>query len=536
MEPAMTDGRAAQADRQPPDLVDPKAIRTYPVQVLPMDRHNQALLDNARPQQWTNPKPAGRYNLVVIGSGTAGLVSAIGGAGLGAKVAMVEKRMMGGDCLNAGCVPSKAIIRAAKAIGEIRRAHELGIQVPADVSVDFGAVMERMRRIRSEISHDDSVGRVTGAGVDLFFGTGRFTGHDTVEVESSEGRITLEFAKAVIATGSAPRHLAVPGAEEVGHLTNETLFQLTELPRRLAVVGAGPIGSEMAQTFARLGSEVTLLERGLRILPRDDEDAARIVQDAFVRDGISLIFGAEIQSLHRAATGKVIDFTLDGALRSLEVDEILVAVGRMPAVQDLGLEAAGVTADARGVVVDDTMQTSNPNIYAAGDVGFRYQFTHTADATARIMLQNALFPGPKRRASDLVVPWTTFTDPEVAHVGLSQDEAAATGIALQTFEQPLTHVDRARTDGETAGFVKIHVKQGTDQILGATIVATHAGEMISEITTAIVGGVGLKTIANIIHPYPTQADAIKKIGDQYNRSRLTPAVKRFFTTWMSWRR
>jgi pyruvate/2-oxoglutarate dehydrogenase complex dihydrolipoamide dehydrogenase (E3) component len=514
----------------------PQALARFPVAVPPMDRYNQALLENARPPAWRNPTPSGRYNLVVIGSGTAGLVASIGGAGLGGKVALIERHLMGGDCLNAGCVPSKAIIRAAKLVGELRRAEALGISIPAGVEVDFGAVMERMRRIRAEISHDDSVARVTNAGVELYFGTARFVGPNTIELEHEGARQTLEFAKAVIASGSSPRKLSVPGAEEVGYLTNETLFQLTELPRRLAVIGAGPIGSEMAQTFARLGSEVTLLERSTQILGREDVDAAKIVQAAFVRDGIELVFEAEVSGLRQGATGKVMEYSQNGETHTLEVDEVLVSIGRVPNVTSLNLEAAEVAYSERGVQVDDTLRTTNPHVYAAGDVGFRYQFTHAADATARIVLQNALFPGPKRKASDLIMPWTTYTDPEVAHTGLYAHQAEAQGIRVQTFFQPLAEVDRARTDGEDEGFIKLHVKAGSDKILGATIVAAHAGEMISEITTAMVGGMGLGKMVGVIHPYPTQTEGIRKIANQYNRSRLSPLVKRVLEVWMGWRR
>ncbi|MBI1294027.1 dihydrolipoyl dehydrogenase [bacterium] len=501
-----------------------------------MDQYNQALLDNARPSSWQNPTPSGKYNLVVIGSGTAGLVSAIGAAGMGGKVALIEKRMMGGDCLNAGCVPSKSIIRSAKAIGEIRKADTMGIHVPEGVHVDFGGVMERMRRIRANISHDDSVQRVTNAGVELYFGAGRFTGPNTIEVVNGDQRQTLEFAKAVVATGSRPRPLPTPGAEEVGYLTNETLFELTEQPRRLAVIGSGPIGAEMAQTFARLGTEVTIIEIDSQILIREDQDAARIVQDSLVKDGIQLILNAKIQSMYKSDTGKVIVYEQNEERKTIEVDDLLVSIGRIPNVEGLNLEAAGVEYSNRGVTVDGTMRTSNPNVYAAGDIGIRYQFTHVADATARIVLQNALFPGPKKKADDLIVPWTTYTDPEIAHVGMYEHEAKAKGIAVKTFVQQLDTVDRAKADGETEGFVKIHVKEGTDKILGATIVASHAGEMISEITTAMVAGVGLQTIATVIHPYPTQTEAIKKIADQYNRTRLTPLVKRIFSTWLSWQR
>jgi pyruvate/2-oxoglutarate dehydrogenase complex dihydrolipoamide dehydrogenase (E3) component len=529
--------RGDQVTAEQPNPAPPAANgHGYPVKVQPMDQYNRALLDNARPIGWRNPTPPGRYNLIAIGSGTAGLVSTIGGAGLGARVALIEKHLMGGDCLNTGCVPSKSIIRSARAIGEIRRAQHLGIDVAGAVTADFGAVMARMREIRAGISHDDSVQRVTGAGVDLYFGAARFTGPDTVEVDHDGERVTLHFAKAVITTGSKPRRLDVSGAEETGYLTNETLFELTEPPRRLAVIGGGPIGAEMAQTFARLGSMVTLIENKGQLLSREDADAAQIVQQAFVDDGVELIFNATVKALKRTATGKVVEFEREGQRAQVEVDEVLVSIGRAPTVEGLGLEAAGVVYSDQGVTVDDTLRTSNPNIYAAGDVASRYQFTHIADATARIVLQNALFPGPKRKASDLIVPWATFTDPEVAHVGMYAHEAEAKGIQVETFTQPLSHVDRARADGETDGFVKLHVKAGSDKILGATIVAAHAGDMISEITTAMAGGVGLAKLVNVIHPYPTQAEAIWKAANQYNRSRLKPWLKRVLEVWMRWRR
>lgn len=509
----------------------------YPVQVYPMDEHNKHLLSNARPPNWQNPTPASRYNLVVIGAGTAGIISALGAAGLGAKVAIVEKYLAGGDCLYAGCVPSKAIIRSARVVGEIRRGHEMGVHVDEDaMHIDFGEVMQRMRRIRAEISHDDSVHRFTREGVDVFLGTARFTGENTVEVDDGTNKVTLTFKKAVICTGSNPRELPIPGLHEAGFLTNETLFQLTEQPRRMAVLGSGPIGSEMAQTFARLGTEVTILERMGQILTKEDPEAAKVVQAAMVEDGVQLCFNVSVKSVETTPMGKVIHFEQDGEMCSCEVDAILVSAGRVPGVDGLNLEAAGVEYNERSVVTDDTLQTTNPNIYASGDVAQKYQFTHMADATSRIVLRNALFPGPKQKLDSLIVPWCTYTDPQIAHVGLNEKSAQEQGIAIETLVKHFDDVDRPRTDGETEGFVKIHIKKGSDKIVGATIVASEAGEMINEITTAMVGGLGLKTLATVIHPYPVQSEAIKKIADAYNRTRLTPLVKRAFQAWMAWTR
>lgn len=504
--------------------------------IHPLDEHNRNLLANARPADHRNPTPDGRYNLVVIGAGTAGLIGALGTAGLGGKVAIIERHLLGGDCLNWGCVPSKSILRSAKTVAELRKAASLGVHVPDGVQVDFGQVMARMRGLRAEISHDDSMARLTRDGVEVFLGEAKFSGPGTLEVFDGQATQTLHFAKALIATGGRARSLPVPGLSEAGYLTNETLFQLTELPRRLAVIGGGPIGAEMAQAFARFGAEVTMLLRSDRFLPREDRDAAAIVQRAFEQDGIRLLTNVDLQEVAMNATGKVLHFARDGRREQLEVDAILLSIGRTPNVDGLGLEAAGVAYTQQGVQVDDFLRTTNPNIFASGDVALTTQFTHMADASSRIVLQNALFPGPKKKLSDLVVPWTTFTDPEVAHVGMYVPEAEAAGIAVETYSKSMSEVDRSRTDGETDGFVKVHVKKGTDKIIGATIVASQAGEMINEITLAMVAGLGLKTLSKVIHPYPVQAEGIKKVADAYNRTRLTPIVKRLFATWLRWMR
>jgi pyruvate/2-oxoglutarate dehydrogenase complex dihydrolipoamide dehydrogenase (E3) component len=511
-------------------------VAHWPVTVPPMDEFNRKLVANAHPPQYENPRTEGRYNLVVIGAGTAGLVASIATAGMGGKAALIERHLLGGDCLNWGCVPSKAIIRSAKVMGELRKAAELGIHVPDGVQVDFGAVMARMRSLRADISHDDSMARLQREGVEVFLGEARFTGPDTVEVFDGVERQTLRFAKALIAAGGRARELPVPGLAEAGYLTNETLFQLTEQPRRLAVIGGGPIGAEMAQTLARLGTAVTIFIRDDSFLPKEDRAAAAVVEAAFRRDGVRFICGADLQQVTLSETGKVLHYQQKGQPGQLEVDAILVSIGRVPNVEGLNLEAAGVAYTPQGVTVDDTLRTSNPRIYAAGDVAVKHQFTHMADAAARIVLQNALFPGPKKKLSNLVIPWTTYTDPEVAHVGKYAHELDAAGVAFDVFHKSLSEVDRARTDGETEGFVKVLVKRGSDQILGATIVASNAGEMINELTLAMVAGLGLKTLSTVIHPYPVQSEAIKKIADGYNRTRLTPTVKRVFETWLSWAR
>ncbi|HVR76631.1 MAG TPA: mercuric reductase, partial [Planctomycetota bacterium] len=468
------------------------------VHVLPEDLHDRVLIENVHPPGWRNPDPAPRYNLVVIGAGTAGLITAAGAAGLGAKVALIERELMGGDCLNVGCVPSKALIAASRAYASVRGAPAFGVEVPAGAAVRFPAVMERMRRLRASLSPNDSAARFRSLGVDVFLGEGKLTGTDRVEVAGK----TLRFKKAVIATGARAVRPDVPGLAEAGFLTNESVFSLTELPSRLCVIGAGPIGCELAQAFARFGSQVSLVSNHARTLPREDREAAEIVEGSMIRDGVQLLFHAKVLGVAKEGRDKVIRVDTGGKSMELRADEVLIGVGRAPNVEGLGLERAGVEHDGKdGVKVDDRLRTTNPRIYAAGDICSRFKFTHAADAMARIAIQNACFLG-RAKASALTIPWCTYTSPEIAHVGLYEEEARKKGIEVRTFRESFEHVDRAILDGATEGFVKIHVRAGTDRIVGATIVAEHAGDMISELTLAMVSGVGLGTIAKTIHPYP----------------------------------
>jgi pyruvate/2-oxoglutarate dehydrogenase complex dihydrolipoamide dehydrogenase (E3) component len=499
--------------------------------LLPWDVHNQRLVDQVHPSNWVNPKPTGRYNLVVIGAGTAGLVAAAGAAGLGAKVALVERHFMGGDCLNVGCVPSKAILRAARAVAAVRDASQFGIRVPPGTSVDFSAVMERMRRLRADISPHDSARRFTELGVDVYLGHGRFRDRESIEV----GGETLRFAKAVIATGARAAAPPIPGLEGVPYLTNETLFSLTELPRRLGIIGAGPIGCEMAQCFARLGSDVTLFVSDKGILPREDRQAAAIVEAALIQDGVRVVNGARSLSVHSEGTGIRLNIPQTPSPLAFEVDRLLVAAGRAPNVEELGLDTAGVQTTSLGVQVNDHLRTTNPRIYACGDVCSRFQFTHAADFMARMVIQNALFLG-RAKASSLVIPWATYTSPELARVGLNESEASEQGIAVDTFTQEMAKVDRAILDGSGHGFVRVHVRRGTDEIVGATVVAPHAGELIGELTLALRTKVGLRSLGATIHPYPTEGEAVRKLGDLYNRTRLTPRVRSLMRLWLDWQR
>lgn len=490
--------------------------------LLPLDAYNQALLAQVHPADWINPSPADCYDLVVIGGGTAGLVTAGGAAGLGIglKVALVESKLLGGDCLNFGCVPSKTLLRSARAVADLRAAAALGVKFAGDIEVDFTAVMERLRRVRAGISHNDSVQRFTEEfGVDVFLGQGQFSGPHTLDVSGTP----LRFKKAVIATGTRAAHPAIPGLAETGFLTNETVFSLTERPSRLAVIGGGQIGCELAQAFRELGSEVLLLHKNQHILDREDADAAEILQQLFIQNGIRLVLGCSVERVEQTTVGKVLQLQSQGQPETLIVDEILVAAGRMPNVEGLNLSAVGVDYDRQGIKVNDFLQTTNPQIYAAGDICMDWKFTHAADAAARIVIKNALFAPfglGRSRLSHLVMPWTTYTHPEIAHVGLYEADAKAQGMDVETIKISFDDLDRAIADGETSGFVKIHHRRGSDQILGATIVAAHAGEMISEITLAITQRIGLNKLAAVIHPYPTQAEAIKKAADAYQQVSL----------------
>lgn len=496
-----------------------------PVRVEPMGPSNQELIGNVHPPDWTNPVPRERYQLVVLGGGTGGLVSAAIAAALGARVALVERHLMGGDCLNVGCVPSKAVIRAARGWSDARAARERFGGPAVGGAGDFAAAMERMRRIRAGISAVDSAARFREMGVDVFLGDARFSGPEAVEVD---GR-TLRFRRAIVATGGRPRISPVPGLREAGFLTNETVWELTELPPRLLVLGGGPIGCEVAQSFARFGSRVTILERGGRILDHDDPDAAQVVRESLERDGVEMIFGAEVERVESDGDVRVVHFRRDEERGSLRAEQVLVAVGRSPNTEGLGLETAGVEFDDHGIGVDDRLRTSNPSVYAVGDVCSRLKFTHLADAHARIAVRNALFFG-RGKASELVVPWVTYTSPELAHVGITADEVRERGTEVDTLTIPLQEVDRARLDGEDEGFLRVHLRAGSDRILGATLVAAHAGEIISQITQAIQAGIGLDRVGDTIFPYPTQAEVIRKAADALRRRKLTPLAKSVFDT------
>ncbi|MEB2343529.1 MAG: mercuric reductase [Deltaproteobacteria bacterium] len=492
--------------------------------LLPADPHDAARLAALAPPDWRNPEPARRYDLVVLGAGTAGLVSAAIASGLGARVALVERGLLGGDCLNVGCVPSKAVLRAGRFAADARRARAIGLAPPEGAQPDFAAAMERMRAIRAAIAPHDSAYRFRDElGVDVFLGEGRFAGSG----EALVGGRRLAFRRAIVATGARAALPPIPGLPEAHPLTNETVFDLREAPARLAVLGGGPIGCELAQAFARLGVSVTLFEVAPRLLARDDPEAAGIVAQALARDGVRVLLGTRVERVARDGAVRRLRFAAEGAGAGEEAfDELLVAAGRLPNVQGLGLEAAGVGYDAqRGVTVDDFLRTTNRRVYAVGDCALETRFTHAADAAARLAVRNALFYG-RQRLSRLVIPWCTYTDPELAQAGLTPQQAEEQGVAIDTYTVPMTANDRARTEGETEGFARLHTPRGRDTIVGATIVGAGAGEQIALVVAAMTAGLGLGALSATVLPYPTRAMAVTGAANAYLRTRLTPLARR----------
>jgi len=497
---------------------------------LPEVHDSPTSLEEPTPTEWLNPLPAHQYNLVILGGGPAGIMAARSAAVLGAKVALIESDRLGGTCLNTGCIPSKAILRTSRLYADMRNAEQFGAQVPKDINVDFAAVMARMRHIRARLGLRASAERLSTLGIDVYYGAGRFTARNSVAVD----RQILRFKRALIATGARPLYPAIPGLTEAGYLTHENVFDLTECPPRLLVIGGGPLGCELGQAFCRLGSKVTIVEKEPMFLSQEERDAAQILSGALARDGIDVRLNTDAVAVREQGNEKFVDLVSDDYRSTVVVDQILIGIGRTPNVGNLNLEAAGVKYSCgSGVKVNDFLQTTNSRIYAAGDVCLEHKFMHFEDASARLVVRNALFWG-RERLSALTIPWCTYTDPEIAHVGLYVTEAIRKRIPVKTFTVPMHDVDRAIADGEEEGFVKIHVKEGSDKILGATVVARHAGEMINDITLAIGSRLGMDTLARVIHPYPTQAAAIKMAADSYRRTRLTSTRKWLLKRWLAW--
>jgi pyruvate/2-oxoglutarate dehydrogenase complex dihydrolipoamide dehydrogenase (E3) component len=475
-----------------------------------MNDDERRLMAEVRPAGWRPPEPWPIYDLVVLGGGTAGLVSAAAAGALGARVALVERHRLGGDCLHSGCVPSKALVRAARLAAQARAAEGSGVTVTA--RVDFGDVMRAVGSRRADLAHHDSAHRFATLGVHVFFGSASFSGPRAVDVD---GR-TLRFRRAVIATGSRPRVPPIPGLADAAPLTSETLFALTGRPRTLVVIGGGPMGCEIAQVFARFGTGVTLLEVAPRILPGEDPDAAALVAGELEADGVRVVTGSVIAAVRRTDGAPTVEYTGGVAV----AEALLVAAGRAPNIEALGLEAAGVRVGPDGIAVDDRLRTSNARVYAAGDVCSSSRFTHAADAMARIVVQNALFFG-RRRVSALVIPHCIYTSPELAHVGLSA--AGAARLDAETLTVPYADLDRAVIDGSAKGFLRIHHRRG--RIVGATVVGEHAGELVGYFASAMTRGARLGELSGEIFPYPTLAEGVRKVGDAYRRSRLSAGLR-----------
>jgi pyruvate/2-oxoglutarate dehydrogenase complex dihydrolipoamide dehydrogenase (E3) component len=478
-------------------------------------------------------KGEGVYNVVIIGAGTAGLVTAAGTAGLGGRVALIERNLMGGDCLNFGCVPSKALISSARLIQQIRDAEKWGLdrQEPQFV---FEKIFDRMRGRRAKIAPNDSQERFESLGVDVFRGQARFVSPQEVEANGQK----LRAKNFVIATGSRAVIPKIEGMDTVPYFTNETIFdELKQKPESMIVLGGGPIGCELGQALSRLGVKITIVEYVPQILGPEDIDVGRFMQTQFEAEGIT------VQHCTEAARVSMRDglVTLEGNYKPpgatkgspvrFTADALLLAVGRCPMMKALNLEAAGVKYTANGVEVNDYLQTSQRHIYAAGDIANRLKFTHTADFTARIVVRNILMPFQflRQKVDWSVVPWCTYTDPEVAHVGLGEKEAKQKNVEHDLFVVSLGDVDRAVVESEDAGFAKILTGKGSDKILGATMVGPHAGDLLHEFVLAMKADIGLGTIASTIHAYPTFAELARKAGDKYNKTRLTPRAKRIFT-------
>ena len=468
------------------------------------------------PADYSNPQPDPEgYNLLVIGAGPAGLIVSIAAAGLGAKVALIERHAMGGDCLNVGCVPSKALI-------------EMASRKQAGGDVSFADAMAWVREVRAGIAHHDSVERYSDNGVDVFLGEAKFVSDRHVEV----GGQRLTAAKIVITTGARAALPPIPGLADAEALTNESVFDLTQQPKRLGVIGAGPIGCELAQSFARLGTEVHVFEMADRPIPLEAAEASALLAAQLTADGVHLHLGTAAKGIHKRGDVRVIE--TDGG--DTEVDEVLVALGRQPNVDSLDLEKAGVKYDPRkGIEVDATLRTSNPRIYAAGDVASKYQFTNSADHQARIIVRNTLFFGKGKARTDIIAR-CTYTHPEVAHVGAEEQDLKDQHIDVDTYEVDWEAMDRARTEGDTKGLIRVLTKKGSDKILSATLVGPDAGEQIATLAVLVANGKGLGELDAAVLAYPTRSEYLRRLADAYNRTKLTPFVAGVFQRLLKWQR
>ena len=465
------------------------------------------------------------FDLIVIGGGAAGLTASGIGASLGAKTLMVEREKLGGDCTWVGCVPSKTLLKAAKVAHHIRHASQFGLTDQA-FEVDFSKVMEHVRSLRREVYEEaDAPSIYEEMGIDVRFGKARFTGTHSVEIEDEDGTTRLRGRYFIIAAGGRAAPPPIDGLDGVDYLTNESVFEITERPEHLAVIGGGPIGTEMAQAMQRLGARVTVIERGDRILKKDDAQLAEMLQGVLEEEGVEYVFGADVRKVSR--NGKIEVTVKQGdRRRTVEADALLVATGRKPNVETLNLEAAGIEYTEKGITVDDRCRTSQQHIFAVGDVTGRYQFTHMSEHMAKIAATNAILKLPSK-IDTAHVPWVTYTEPELAHVGATEEQLKKEGEGYQVYRFPFSKIDRAITESETTGLIKVYAKKWTGKILGASILGAGAGDLICEFAVAMKGGVTLREIADTIHPYPTLGLGVRRAADQWYAQKQSARVTRF---------
>tara|TARA_B100000959_G_scaffold169472_1_gene177511 strand:- start:2934 stop:4367 length:1434 start_codon:yes stop_codon:yes gene_type:complete len=455
-----------------------------------------------------------KFDLTIIGGGVAGLVTASGASQLGAKVALVEKEKLGGDCLHYGCVPTKSLLHTARIISLLRRSSDFGLN-PVKIDFEFKKIMDHMRSIQKKIAKHDDPERFKKMGVKLFFGKGSFIDTSTFEVNG----IKIKSRKFLIATGSKPIMLPINGLDKVDFLNNVKILDLDKLPASLIVIGAGPIGLEFAQAFNRFGTKVTVIEKVGQIMPREDKELADTLENILKKEGIEVNTCVDIKKVEQSGEKIIVDADYAGNIKKFEAKKLLVAIGRAPNIEDLNLDKIGVKTSRSGIVVDDTMKTTVPNIWACGDVTGMFPFTHMAEYEAGLVVSNALFPLIKRKIDKHVVPWTTFTDPELARVGLLEDEARKQHDKIKVYKYPFKDHDRAVIDGETEGLIKL-VCDTKGKILGASILGVGAGDLINEYILAMKNNLSVQKISNTVHIYPTMGQIVKRGADQYYREKL----------------
>lgn len=475
-------------------------------------REEESYLGRVRPEGWTNPTPRGRYDLAVVGGGPAGLAAAEAAARGGHSVALIERHRLGGNSLNAGTVPSKAIVGAARVFADMRHAEEFGVAVARNPKADFAAVAERMRRIRARIAAHSSADKLAATGIDVIFGDARFFGPQSLTV----GGVEIPFAKAILATGARPMPPKdIPGLDTIGYCTSADIFDLPALPDRIAIIGGGPLGCEMAQALCRLGARVSIIQDDPKFLPREERDAAEILSRCLARDGVEIRLNTTVTGARLENGVRVLE-TFNNEIRlDIEADLVLLSIGRIPNIEHLELDRGSIASDAkRGIIVDDHFRTSNPQVYAAGDACLDLKFANAAVASARMAAANAL-DGAAHSRRNMLVPWCTYCDPEIAHIGLHVFDAHERSVPIKSFTVMMHDIDRAITDGRDDGFVKIHIEDGTDRILGATIVATGASELINEMAMAMSAGVGLDVLSRVVHTYPSQSAGVVQAALAY---------------------